>query len=196
MNNQLKQELIDLLYHKAYKYSEKPSFKLASGKLSQFYIDCKAVSMTPQGLRIIGQMIYERIISLDVQAVGGLTMGADPIAAATAFVSLSRPYPVNCFSIRKEPKGHGLNRFIVGPVKKGERVVILDDVVTTGGSTIKAIRASQDFGLHVVQALAGVDRQEGGMEAVKKEGITADALVTIDDLRKKQFFQVPGGFLS
>ena len=185
MNNQLKQELIDLLYHKAYKYSEKPSFKLASGKLSQFYIDCKAVSMTPQGLQIIGQMIYERIISLDVQAVGGLTMGADPIAAATAFVSLSGPYPINYFSIRKEPKGHGLNRFIVGPVTKGERVVILDDVVTTGGSTIKAIRASQDFGLHVVQALAVVDRQEGGMEAVKKEGIPADALVTIDDLRKK-----------
>lgn len=176
-------ELLNLLYHKAYKYSEKPSFKLASGKLSHFYIDCKAVSMTPRGLQLIGKVIYDRIISLNVQGVGGLTMGADPIAAAIAFTSSSGTYPLNYFSIRKVPKGHGLNRFIVGPVSQGDRVIIVDDVVTTGGSTIKAIKVAKDFGLYVVKVIVVVDRQEGGMKAIENESVETEALITINDLQ-------------
>jgi orotate phosphoribosyltransferase len=183
--DQLRQELFSLLYHRAYKYSEEPSFKLASGKFSHYYIDCKAVTMTPQGMRLIGQLLYEPIASLSVQAVGGLTMGADPISAALAFTSAIYSQPLNCFSIRKEPKGHGLNRFIAGPVSPGDKVVIVEDVITTGGSTIKAIKAAQEFGLYVVKAFAVVDRLEGGSIAIKKEGIDTEALFTLNDFRTR-----------
>jgi orotate phosphoribosyltransferase len=118
-----------------------------------------------------------------VQAVGGLTLGADPIAHAIALTSYLQGRPINAFSVRKATKEHGAGGLVVGDVKPGDRVVILEDVITTGGSTLKAVAAARDFGLQVMAVLILVDRQEGGREAVAEVIPRVEALFTIAELR-------------
>ncbi len=166
MMTDLKLRLIELLLEKSFKYSETPTFRLASGALSSYYIDCRPVTHSPEGKYIIGTIVCDMLRGRDVQAVGGLTMGADPIACAASFAAWLDKTPIASFSIRKEPKGHGLGRQVEGDVSAGDRVVILEDVVTTGGSTIKAIEAARREDLVVTGVVALVDREEGGREAI------------------------------
>jgi len=178
----MKQRLIELLVGKSFNYSLTPTFKLASGKMSQYYVNCKPTVLDPYGMNLVGHLVFEKLDHESVSAVGGLTFGADPISVATSFVSGLKNQPVKAFSVRKQQKDHGMIRWIEGDIQKGERVAILEDVVTTGGSTIKAIERVRAEGLNVMQVIVLVDRQEGGMDHIKKLVDRVDAIITRDDL--------------
>jgi orotate phosphoribosyltransferase len=189
----MKKELIDLLCRKSFKHTEKPTFKLVSGRLSRFYVNCKPTTLSARGMFLTGHLVFEAVKDLSVSAVGGLTFGADPIAVAAAFASELKGSPINAFSIRKTRKDHGVVKWIEGDVRPGERVVVIDDVATTGGSTITAIQRARDEGLQVVAAVVLVDRQEGGMENIRREVPRAWAIVTRDELMARhRALSVPG----
>jgi len=180
----MKKELTDLLCLKSFKYSEDPIFKLVSGSMSNFYVNCKPVTLSPRGMFLAGHLVFDEIKDLDVAGIGGLTFGADPIAVATAFASELKGKPVNAFSIRKTMKDHGIIRWIEGDLAKGSRIVIIDDVATTGGSTIKAVERARSEGMDVVKAVILVDRQEGGVENIKKHVEDVTSIITRDELMK------------
>jgi len=156
----MKEALKKLLLEKAVKIGE---FTLASGKKSNFYIDCRKVTLHPEGARLIAKIILEKIKGLKVGAVGGLTLGADPITAS--IVALS---DLPGFIVRKKAKEHGTRQKIEGLIEPGWNVLIVEDVATTGASALEAIRAVEDFGAKVVKVISVVDRQEGAAEALKK----------------------------
>ena len=175
-------ELIDLLLDKSLKVADEPIFELASGKKSNLYIDCRKTTKNARGAYLIGNIIYDKISKLDVDAIGGLTMGADPVADAVAYTSVLKGKLINSFSVRKKAKEHGLKRVIEGDVKNGDRVVIVDDVATTGQSTIEAIENARAGGLHVVKVIILVDRQEGGRENIIKHNVDFEAILTKQNL--------------
>ena len=181
--DQARRQLLELLKEKSFRYSPDKPFKLVSGRESPYYIDCRPTTHNAQGLALIGEIFFDLIRDLKVDAIGGLTMGADPIAHATALTSYQKGCPINAFSVRQRPKGHGTGGLLVGDVTPGNRVVVVEDVVTTGGSALKAVAAARDFGLTVVKVLILVDRQEGGKEAVDQEVPEVEAVFTISDLR-------------
>jgi len=181
----MKQELIDILCRQSFKYTEEPSFKLVSGRMSRYYVNCKATTLSARGMYLVGHLMFNEIKDSPVSAVGGLTFGADPIAVATAFASEINAKPVNAFSIRKTRKDHGIIRWVEGDVQSGQPVVIIDDVATTGGSTIKAIERAQSEGLKVVKSVILVDRQEGGLDNIRKHVDDVTAIVTRDELLER-----------
>ncbi len=180
--NQMKQELIDILCRKSFKYSEKPDFKLVSGKLSRFYINCKPTTLSPRGMFLAGHLVFDAIKDQRIRAVGGLTFGADPVSIAAAFASELQNEPIKAFSIRKTKKDHGIVKWIEGEILPGERVAIIDDVATTGGSTIKAIDRARSEGLEVVKVVILVDRQEGGITNILKQVKNVSAIITREEL--------------
>ena len=182
MSLDCKQRLIELLLEKSFRYSAEPTFKLASGRMSSYYIDCRKVTHHPEGKYLIGTIIYAMLRERGIRAVGGLTMGADPIACAVSFAAYLDNQPIASFSIRKEPKGHGMGRQVEGDVQAGDRVIIVEDVMTTGGSTIRAIEAARREGLDVAGVIALVDRQEGGREEVLKHVADVVAVCTREEL--------------
>ncbi len=173
-----KEALIALIRHKALKYG---SFTLASGKKASYYLDGKQVTLDPTGAKLIAEGILDLLAEDMPEAVGGMSIGADPITAAVVTMSALRGTPLRGFMVRKEPKGHGTNRFIEGPVQPGERAVIVEDVVTTGGSSLKAIERVEEFGMKVAGVIAIVDRMEGGREAFESRGYRLQSLLTIQD---------------
>lgn len=178
-----KMALLKLLQEKSYRYSPDHLFKLASGRESPYYIDCRPVIHNARGLALIGEILFEMVKDLDIQASGGLTMGADPMAHALALTSYRQGRPINAFSVRKAAKAYGAGGLVVGDVRPGDKVVILEDVITTGGSTLKAIHAARDFGLEVVEVIVLVDRQEGGREAVAAVIPRVETVFTLTDLK-------------
>ena len=178
----MKQELVELLRRKSFQHSEKPVFKLVSGRLSRFYINCKPTTLSARGMYLAGHLVFEEIRDIDVVGVGGLTFGADPIAVATAFVSELKGNPISAFSIRKNRKDHGIIRWIEGDLKPGSRVAIIDDVATTGGSTVTAIERARAEGMDVVKAVILVDRQEGGLDNIRQHVADVSAIISRDDL--------------
>jgi orotate phosphoribosyltransferase len=185
-----KEELIALLCEKSFQYSPEPIFKLVSGRLSRFYVNCKPTTLSPRGMFLTGHLVFDAIKALGVRGVGGLTFGADPIAVATAFASELNHQPIQAFSIRKTRKDHGIIRWVEGDVHPGQPVAIIDDVATTGGSTIKAIERAREEGLNVVKAVILVDRQEGGLENIRAHVADVTAIITrdalLDHAEKKQ----------
>ena len=159
-------------------------FTLASGAKSDLYIDCRVTALNPIGARLIGQLgwqaVQERIQAegLDIDAIGGMTMGADPISLAVGMTSaMENPDEmIQVFNIRKEPKGHGRGKQIEGNFKSGDQVVVVDDVITTGGSTLQAIDVIEAAGGVVKFALVLVDREEGGRAAIEARGIPVVSL--------------------
>jgi orotate phosphoribosyltransferase len=158
-------------------YRPRRPFVLSSGKTSPFYFDCRRTTMLPEAMPLIGRLVFERIRGA-VDAVGGLTMGADPIACAVAYYSQGRSHPVAAFSVRKEAKSHGMQRWVEGAVRAKSRVAVVEDVVTTGDSTLRAIARCREEGFRVERVVALVDREEGGMEAIGAEvgAVRASAL--------------------
>jgi orotate phosphoribosyltransferase len=181
----MKQELIDILCRKSFKYSREPSFKLVSGTLSRFYVNCKPTTLSARGMYLAGHLIFDEIKDSKISGVGGLTFGADPLAVATAFASEINARPINAFSIRKTRKDHGIIRWVEGDVQPGQRVAIIDDVATTGGSTIKAVERAQSEGLEVVKAVILVDRQEGGLDNIREKVEQVCAIISRDELMQR-----------
>lgn len=183
--------LLDELAGFAYQYRPEQPFQLASGAFSDEYLDCRKALSRPRALAAVGDLVL-RQLNTSIKAIGGLTMGADPIAHAVCFASYwyNSTYPVNWFSIRKEAKDHGKGKQIEGNVEPGTTVCIVDDVCTTGGSTIKAIEAARAFGLIVSQVIVLVDRQQdAGIEnirtAVGSTDIPVKALFTKDEIKAR-----------
>ena len=175
-------ELIHILVSNSLQVAEEPIFDLVSGEKSNVYIDCKETTLTARGKRLVGEIIFDRISTLNVDAIGGLTLGADPIADAVSLISEIKGRPINAFVVRKEPKKHGRRRWLEGHLKDIKNVVIVDDVVTTGKSTIDAIKRAREEGLNIVKVIALVDRQEGGRENIQKEHVDFEAIITKQDL--------------
>lgn len=181
--------LKELLTERSFKYSETPTFNLASGQKSQYYIDCKMTTLFSRGMGLLGDIFLEMVEELGIKGIGGLTLGADPLAYATAMAAYRKNIDLTAFVIRKEPKKHGLQKWIEGDVSEGDRVVVVDDVITTGGSTIKAIDHAEESGLKIVKVMVLVDRQEGGREAIAARGYDMDAVFTKSEL-KEQYDQL------
>ena len=148
-------------------------FTLASGRQSTLYIDARLTTMSPDGLALIGPLALDALTQArwNVAAVGGLTLGADPISYAIAYASAHSEVPLRAFTVRKEAKSHGTGRLIEGPFRAGDRVAVIEDVITTGGSALRAAQAVRDAGGIVAGVLALVDREEGGREALEGTGL-------------------------
>ncbi len=177
-----RERLRELIIKRSLKAADEPIFRLASGKMSRFYLDLKQVTFDPEGVYLVGKLMYELIKDRRPEAVGGLTLGADPIAYAVCFASFSDGNPIKPFVVRKEPKGHGMKRQIEGLVEAGERVAVVEDVVTTAGSSLKAVKACRSAGLEVIGVFAIVDREEGGKENLEKEGLRLTSLYRLSEL--------------
>jgi orotate phosphoribosyltransferase len=160
---------------------------LSSGMKSNFYIDCKQVSLDAEGQFLIGQLFRAVIdaVAPEARAIGGLTLGADPLATATSVMSFLAGRPLHAFIVRKEPKAHGTQQWLEAPARlaigEGAPVVVVEDVITTGASTIKAIERARGAGLRVVHAVALVDRMEGGKEAIVETGVAVTSLFSRKD---------------
>ncbi len=163
------------------------SFTLTSGRKSDFYIDCKQTTLSAEGAYLCGKLLFQRIKEggEEVAGVGGMTLGADPLVTAVSVVSFMEGAPIPAFIIRKEPKGHGTGSWIEGKanIAAGSGVALVEDVVTTGGTLLKAIDRTEAEGFRVVQVLTVVDREEGGAEALARAGHRLESLFTRSDLR-------------
>jgi len=158
------------------------SFILASGRESSYYLDGRLVTLSPDGAYLIGKIMFDIIKDMNVQGVGGLTMGADPVASAISIVSYLEGKPIPAFLVRKEAKGHGKGKQVEGPLPENANVVIVEDTVTTGGSPLKAIEAVEAIGCKVVAVLSLVDRMEGAREALESRGYKFIPVFTVRDL--------------
>ncbi len=169
--------LIDLLARRSVAFGE---FTLASGERSSWYIDARMTTMSAEGLRLIGNLGLHAIrrSGWNASGIGGLTMGADPVAYAIALASAFSPPILDAFSVRKAAKGHGTGRRIEGNFAPGSAVVVVEDVITTGGSALQAIEALREAGGTVVGVLAVVDREQGGSEKIAGAGVPFVSLVT------------------
>ena len=159
-------------------------FTLASGRQSTLYIDARLTTMSPDGLSLIGPLALAALRDVDwrVQAVGGLTLGADPISYAIAYASADTEAPLRAFTVRKEAKAHGTGRLIEGPFREGDRVAVIEDVITTGGSALRAVEAIRAAGGTVAGVLALVDREEGGRDALVGAGLPVVALARASEI--------------
>ncbi len=182
----MKERLLKLVLEHAFNYNEEMPFILSSGKTSTYYLDCRTLTLTPDGMDCIGRLIFEKIQDLKIQGIGGLTLGADPIAyavMATAYQNQQNRQYIKTFIVRKEKKGHGLQREIEGDLHPGDRVVVVDDVVTTGQSTITAIERAKAYGLFVEKVIVLIDRQEeNGLERIRETGIPVEALLSREEI--------------
>jgi len=180
-----KARLFDLLYTRAFRLSDTTPFRLASGKESRYYIDCREVSLDPEGAFLIGEVVFEAIRELRPDSIGGMTLGADPIATAASLTSFLKQQPIGAFIVRKEPKDHGRGRQVEGMLRPGARLVVVDDVVTTGGSTLRAVAALRKEGYSVLKVIALIDREEGGAAAFAAAGLSFESLFTLDDFIRR-----------
>jgi len=173
-----KQALIDLIRSEALQFGD---FTLASGKKASYYLDCRQVTLNAQGARLVGEGMLQLLSAEMPQLVGGMAVGADPITGAILTLAGMNDIPLRGVIVRKEPKGHGTGKHVEGPYQEGENLVIVEDVVTTGGSSLKAIGHCEAVGLKVQRVLAIVDRMEGGREAFASHGYELTSLLTIED---------------
>jgi orotate phosphoribosyltransferase len=173
-----RQRLGEIILERSFKYSDNPPFTLASGRKSNYYFNCKPTTLDPEGMNLIGVVLFDMLKDAPVSAAGGLTLGADPIANALAVISYQMGRPIKSFIVRKDIKNHGTKSAIEGNVQAGERVVIIDDVITTGGSTITAIEHARGAGLVIDRVITLIDREEGGRENILKHVEMVQSLFT------------------
>lgn len=179
---EMKKRLAEIIIEKSFRYSDNPPFTLVSGRTSNYYFNCKPTTMDPEGMNLVGEILFEMLREADVSAAGGLTLGADPIANALSLISYQRGRPIKSFTIRKDVKDHGTKSAVEGDVAPGEKVVIIDDVITTGGSTITAIERASAAGLVVEQVIALIDREEGGRENILRHVARVEAVFTRSEI--------------
>ena len=176
---ELKAKLLALLEKEALK---KGKFVLSSGKESNYYLDGRIITLTPEGAYLTASIILEMIKDKNLDAVGGPTLGADPIVGAIAALSYAKNIPIKTFIVRKSTKEHGTQRQVEGPaLKNGQRVILVDDVATTGKALIEAKEALEKIGVKIEKALVIVDRNEGAAENLSKAGLKLESIFTIAD---------------
>ncbi len=178
---ELKRRLARLLVEKSYREGD---FVLASGRRSDYYFDCRVTALHAEGSWLIGTLFNHMLRELDIKGVGGMTLGADPLVSATTVISHEQGRPLNGLLVRKEAKGHGTGQYVegLGNFKAGDRVAMLEDVVTTGGSLLKACHRITDAELSIVAVCAILDREEGGREKLREAGYELLALFTRAEL--------------
>ena len=182
-HSKMRTRLARMIVERTFRYSDNPPFTLASGKQSRFYFNCKPTTLDPEGMNLIGNIIFDMLEDSDISAVGGLTLGADPMANAISVISYQRNHPIKAFIVRKDVKGHGTRSSVEGNVREGERVAILDDVITTGKSTLIAIERAREAGLIVDRVIALIDREEEqGRENIEKEVQRVESVFTRTDI--------------
>jgi orotate phosphoribosyltransferase len=174
-----RQRLIELFVQHALKRGE---FRLKSGQTSTYYLDGRLVTLNAEGLRLIARGILEFVEGVPFDAVGGMSIGADPIVGGVLTVAAERGIPLAGFLVRKEVKDHGTGRAVEGPIRSGLSVVIVEDVVTSGGSALEAVDGVQELGCKVVRVVGVCDRLQGGGEAFAARGLAYQSLLTIRDL--------------
>lgn len=178
----LRYKLLDLFCRLAYQEGD---FLLSSGLRSSYYVNKMQVTLHPQGALAVGRLLFP-LLPVDTQAVGGLTMGADPIVTAVSIVSVYENRPIPALIIRKEPKGYGTRACIEGPnLPEGAKVVVLEDVVTTGQSALKAVERLKEADYTVNQVIALVDRQQGGSELYQSAGLKFETLFSINEIQER-----------
>ena len=178
---EFKSRLAKLLLKLSYKEGD---FTLTSGKKSDYYFDCKQTALHAEGGYLIGRLFFEMLKDYDVDGVGGMTLGADPLISGVTVVSYLEGRPLPGFIIRKKSKGHGTDQYLEGLANfsKGDKVVLLEDVCTTGGTLITAAERVRDAGLEIVGVLAVLDREEGGREKLKSAGLELNSIFTRQEL--------------
>jgi orotate phosphoribosyltransferase len=177
----------DLIALLATRSAKRGNFTLASGRQSSLYIDARITTMSPDGLALIGPLGLDAIRQAGwrVDSVGGLTLGADPIAYAIAYASATTGAPLRAFTVRKEAKAHGTGRLIEGPFRPGDSVVVIEDTITTGSSALRAIDAVREGGGTIAGVLALVDREEGGREAIEAQGHRVISLALASEITER-----------
>jgi orotate phosphoribosyltransferase len=173
-----RQRLIELFQQRALKFGE---FQLASGKTSQYYLDGKQVTLHAEGLRLVSEGVLALLDGVACDAIGGMSIGADPIIGGVLATAAAQGRDLKGFMVRKEAMGHGTKKYLEGPVEPGQKVVIVDDVITTGGSSILAIERAQEFGCEVVLVIGIVDRLQGGAGNFAKHKLRFQSLLTVRD---------------
>ena len=174
-----RERLLSLLAARAYRLGQ---FTLASGRTSPHYVNCKPVSLSGEGLELLGALLLEHV-EAEAVAVAGLTLGADPLVSAVAMRASLDGRPLDALIVRKEAKGHGTGAWLEGPLPPaGSRITVLEDVVTTGGSALKAVIQLQEAGYAVSRVVAIVDRQEGGAEAMEEAGLDLRSLFLLEEV--------------
>jgi orotate phosphoribosyltransferase len=178
--------LLGMLAERAYQYRPEEPFTLSSGALSDYYLDARVVTWDPEAKPLIGALVFDAIGGR-ADAAGGLTLGADPIAGAVAYYSQTVGAPIRAFTVRKQAKAHGMARAIEGSIRPGDRVAIVDDVVTTGTSTLDAIDRCRQAGHGITVVVILVDREEGGLERIRDAvpGVPCSALFTRAELQRR-----------
>lgn len=184
-NSRERETLRVLLRERSYREGE---FELSSGRTSDYYLDAKQVTFAPEGVDLVGEMFFRAIRDRNVDAIGGLTLGADPIVTAACAAAFRHGEHIPAFVIRKEAKAHGLQKWIEGPVpRRGGSVAIVDDVVTSGRSVLDAVEvAEREAECEVGIVVTLVDRLEGGREAIEERGYTFRSIFTIRDLQDSE----------
>jgi orotate phosphoribosyltransferase len=179
----MRYRLMEIVLEKSFQYAEEPIFKLVSGGVSNFYFNCKPTMLDPEGKELIGRLVFNMVKDLQVSAIGGLELGSVPISSAVSLISQIAGKPIKEFIVRKEKKAHGVPAKVEGDFSQGERVVVVDDVITTGGSTIKAIEAIEDLGLEVAKVVVLVDREEmNGRQNIQQHCPEVEALITCSEV--------------
>jgi orotate phosphoribosyltransferase len=174
----MKNRLMEIILKKSFQYAEEPIFKLVSGGVSKFYFNCKPTMLDPEGKELIGRLVFAKIRELEISGVGGLELGSVPISGAVSLISQLEGKPLKEFIVRKDKKDHGIPAKMEGEFAPGEKVVVVDDVITTGGSTIKAIETVENLGLRVAKVVALVDREEmNGRQNIQKLCPEVEALI-------------------
>ncbi len=175
-----------MLAERSYQYRPEQPFTLSSGATSPFYLDARVITWDPEAKPLIGALVFE-LVTGKADATGGLTLGADPIAGAVAYYSQIAGAPIRAFTVRKQAKEHGMGRAIEGSIRPGDRVAIVDDVVTTGTSTLDAIDRCREAGYPITAVVILVDREEGGLERIRAAvpGVACTALFTRSELHRR-----------
>ena len=186
----MRKKLFNLLYTKSFIYREDPPFTLASGKISPYYFNCKSTILDPEGCFLIGSLVFQEIRNENLDAIGGLTLGADPISIATSLEAYRAGLRIHPLIVRKEAKKHGTEKWIEGNLQDIKKVIVIDDVITTGNSTIKAVQHIREAGLNVVKALVVIDREEGGRENIESMGIKVVSLFKRSDFDKRRLQEI------
>lgn len=170
--------LLALFRERALRFGD---FTLASGKKSTYYLDGKQITLHSEGLRLVSEGLLDLLADVEFDAIGGMSIGADPIIGGVLAVAASQGRRLDGFLIRKEAKGHGTNRYVEGPVDPAARVVVVDDVVTTGGSSLQAVDRIAEFGCRVIQVVGVIDRLEGGAANFEQRRLPFRSLLSIRD---------------